>query len=598
MFKNSYKPHNSTGLENCGNSCFMNSAIQMLYTIDEYRDLLLDSKINKSSPIHALQTVFTEINTAKINHKTSVNENILEKLYKIIHKSFPEKLRWGAQGDSQEFLSYLIDETIKYFNNEITKNLFLFDLESVSYCKSNNVKSNEENHIDESLLLSLDLYDKKNNFNLNNLVKKYTNVEKLETQLSRCVKTNKSYIKKNIIIPAQNKYLFIQLKRFSYINGALKFNDMEISINQTIKINNSNYSLLGVIFRKGSDNSGHYIYATYSNGKLHKVYNDSRVNTNLYDFTLDNHAYILLYIKTSEINNHIPIEKKINILNIESKKINNKISLNLATKNKLLKNEKALVLQYIKELKNKTKKIDKNIVTVTELSQIAHTNNSKQIANNYKYAKKLQMANNENLTNIETPNNSNNETNNSNKIAVNYRYAKKLQMTNNEKLTNNETNNNSNNSKQIANNYKYAKNLQKKYNQELSNEHITRELQNKNNQENITKQSQNNNEEYSKKLKNNQELSNEHLARELQNKNNQGNLTKRLQNNNEEYSKKLKNNQERSNEQLARELQNKYNQEYSNEKLARELQNKYNQEYSNEQLARQLQNKYNKESNK
>ena len=41
-----YDLSNSIGLQNCGNTCYMNSAIQMLYSINEIREYIINENMN------------------------------------------------------------------------------------------------------------------------------------------------------------------------------------------------------------------------------------------------------------------------------------------------------------------------------------------------------------------------------------------------------------------------------------------------------------------------------------------------------------------------------------------------------------------------
>ena len=52
-----YEPYESIGLENCGNSCYMNSAIQMLLSINEYREYIINS--NSRNEKNNITSTFT-----------------------------------------------------------------------------------------------------------------------------------------------------------------------------------------------------------------------------------------------------------------------------------------------------------------------------------------------------------------------------------------------------------------------------------------------------------------------------------------------------------------------------------------------------------
>jgi ubiquitin C-terminal hydrolase len=289
---------NIVGLENCGNSCYLNSAIQTLYSIKEYREGILNYKIIKNNKEHKviniIKKVFKliDISNNRLNNKSNkyISSNKICSLFEELHNTcfYSIGIKWGQQADSQEILSFIIDKTCELLN---LKKIFSFNLITSSYCKINNIKINKENRSEESLLLSLPLYKKCNS--ILKLINEYEKTEKLETSLSRCSKLKTSYRKLNINIPEKNKYLFIQLKRFNYKKGEIEFIDRKIQVNHKIKLSNKKFILKNCILIK--DN--HYICAIYKNCKLIRVYNDIICSNNLGNFELNKNGYIFIYEK-------------------------------------------------------------------------------------------------------------------------------------------------------------------------------------------------------------------------------------------------------------------------------------------------------------
>ena len=505
-----YTPIISVGLENCGNSCFMNSAIQMLFAIDEFREFILQSSINKSQVLSALQNIFKLMKSSK----SYVQSNSLINSFKILQKSYPENIPWGGQGDSQEFLSYLIDQV------DAIKILFKCELDTSSYCKNNNnIITKEEVRKDPSLLISLDI--SKGN-SLSDLIDQYRNVEKLDKSsgLSRCSQNN-SYIENNIVIPKNNKYLFIQLQRSIYTQRGQQFVDKKINIEQHIKINNTKYTLLNVILRTGSNTSGHYINATYKDGKLFKVYNDAHVSQNLGNFTLDNHAYILVYIRDRDSKNNVNQNNIINKLNKQSSKINNNIHKKLAKQKEILEKEKKVITQHIIELQNKENIINEKIEHIEKINNNNNNNNNNniqqiaiQINKNYKFAKRL--SENNTLGNNVINNTYNTPSNNTSRNNT----PRNNTPRNNTLRNNTPRNNTQKYSNQINKNYKFAQRLSE--NNTLGNNVINNTPSN-------------NNEVFAKKLQ--QEFNNEVLAKKLQQEFNNEILARKLQN---QYNKNIK----------------------------------------------------------
>ena len=211
---------------------------------------------------------------------------------------------FGSQQDSQELLLYIINNT--FDSNTFDPNFFSFSLDEDIYCSKNGVNSNLAHNNEKCVFLVLPVttnYINPIKNSLSELIKYFETDEKLTVnyQLQRCINNGKDTHKRfNIKIPSENKYLFIQLNRLLKnfkINVELYF-DKDINIEYQLYINNYRYDLIGVILRNGSYSSGHYIYATIKNNKIHKVYDDEGVYDNLRMWSdLKKHAYVLLYRK-------------------------------------------------------------------------------------------------------------------------------------------------------------------------------------------------------------------------------------------------------------------------------------------------------------
>jgi ubiquitin C-terminal hydrolase len=495
MFHKSYTPITSKGLNNQTNACFMNSALQMLYTIDEYRKLILNSRNNNNKNnkdvIISIKKIFNLINK---NKNIYVGREELHEPYEVLYKSvFNEDLY--LQQDSQEFLSAILDKSSNYFSN--LNKLYEYNFNSKTFCSKNDQNTLKEENYNNSSIISLDIVrlinNKKEliNNSLTGLLKIYQRPELLsnENKLDRCSNNLKSYRKININIPKENKYLFIQLKRFivtninyekEIINGA--YVEDYIKIEHIININGNRYFLLGAILRSGTFTGGHYIYTTFKNGRVYKTYDDSTVINNKIDnYTLENNAYVLLYareynltekseinqldtsIKENIIKKNILLKNKINKININKENIEHKLGINENYINKSQeyhkmpnknKNINITIENIEKKIQNKNNLLKREINLITK----KENNIKKQLELNHEYSKKLQQEeNNYNLAkNLQKENN--------------YNLAKKLQQEENnynlaKKLQQEE--NNYNLAKKLQeeeNNYNLAKNLQQKEN--------------------------------------------------------------------------------------------------------------------------------------
>ena len=505
---NSYKFENSVGLENCGQSCYMNSALQMLYSINEYRDFILNNNLNNnlnnSSTVSIIKKIFKLIQTNK-GSSIRIKRDILQPIYKILYKQiFKENNTFGSQQDSEQILSFIIGQTSDLY----ILSIFSFQLIKDTYCRKNNVNNNLQQMFETTHILLLAVTKNYTNAiknSLTELIKYFEIDEKLNVKLNRCGNSN-THTKLTIKIPEENKYLFIQLKRL-FVDF---YFDKDINIEQQLYINNNIYILIGVILRKGSQKSGHYIYATFKNNKIHKVYDDESVYNNLkYGFELNKHSYILLYKK---------FEKKVNILakvnennkiratNEKVKQIDTSILQLLEEKKKLLEYQNKVLLKHSSNILEKEQHIKKELIQnkryikTWENKLQEYIENKKQINNNYKIS--LQLAsNNFNQDSKVNTSLSFNENMNGNKTNLSERNVDTIIN-----LQQKELNKYAVKKKQINNNYQLAQQLQKEYN-EPNKQH------NNNYYIDPTMQQEYNNEQLALKLQ--QEYNNEQLSNKI-----------------------------------------------------------------------------------
>lgn len=91
------------GLDNLGNTCYMNSSLQALYATKPFRDYIL-KKANCSKELHtATKKLFKQMND--IDSKTSVEPKNFWQVFTKTKSEFQDRL----QHDSQEFLSFMIN---------------------------------------------------------------------------------------------------------------------------------------------------------------------------------------------------------------------------------------------------------------------------------------------------------------------------------------------------------------------------------------------------------------------------------------------------------------------------------------------------------
>jgi ubiquitin C-terminal hydrolase len=273
------------GLNNIGNTCYLNSALQMLLLNHDFCNLILNYNGGTSQILNNISNFI--INYYK-NNDSSISPNIIKNIIESKYRMF----HGFEQHDAYECLFCLfniINDEINNINkNYNLYNVYGFDLESKVACKlkecnHNNIK------IDKELILNL---------TIENTLKKsflgFTSKELLIDEY-KCDKCNiKSIVSKKLNILSYPKNLLICLKRFDYNNnrGYKINNSIEIPLEIPMLFNK--YKLQGAIIHSGSYYSGHYIYIGNINNTWY-LFNDNIVNE-IHD--LNNYlpnAYCLYY---------------------------------------------------------------------------------------------------------------------------------------------------------------------------------------------------------------------------------------------------------------------------------------------------------------
>ena len=515
----------------------MNSVLQLLYSIDDFREEIL--KLNKESDvISCIKNIFELLK--KTTNEYVKEEEIIE-CYKILYRLIEKGGELYKQQDAQELLSEILNKFD--FNYPNITDIYSFEITTETYCLTSNSTSKEKLNINNPVMypfISLDIKKEKEELTLIDLIDNFMEPLKLDNKekLSRC--NSNSYTKNIINIPENNRYLIFHLKR--YKEGSDKFNKSSINIDKKIELLSNTYILVGAVLKSGTEKGGHYVYATYSNGDLYKVYNDLTIHTKYSNMTLNKNSYILLY-KRFNVNRLYTLgihQFNINKLELNKQKLEEERKKLLENEKNIIKKELNIITNNKKVLTAEQKNLKEQIIKINSLIQNSmlsdtenlekkYKNEKKQINNNRKFAKTLQKEYNNEQINI-------------NKILAE-NLEKEYNNINNRNNNNNNINNRNNNSK---NNNKNNNNNNKNNNNNNKN--------NNNNNKNNTNNNNNNNNNNNSTNKSNQQFINELLSRNLQ------------QQYNEEFAKNLK--QQYNNEEFAKNLQ----QQYNNEEFARKLQ--------------------------
>ena len=243
--------NNMKGFNNIGNTCYLNSGLQLLIN-------------NKDLCQEIVNTSNSELsNFIKEYYNNNTNNTLTPRFIKEIVEQKNNQFRGFGQNDSFEFIIYFLE----YILSIIKSNPYEIKSTTRIKCKLLNclniINTDEKNNF-----LLLDIDEDKND--LDDLYRKYKSREKIDYKCSKCNKN--VFASKLINITRWPKDLIIVLKRFNY-NGRGQKISSEIEIPLSWR---HNYKLNGLVFHSGNVSGGHYIYIGLTNNRW-LIYNDDSV---------------------------------------------------------------------------------------------------------------------------------------------------------------------------------------------------------------------------------------------------------------------------------------------------------------------------------
>jgi ubiquitin C-terminal hydrolase len=359
---NNYDVINLVGIQNESVICYITTVIQILYSIKEIREYFLNTSFNKTNVNNnnikiIIKKIFNIINSKlRINNKSYITKEEIMKFYKdlflligerptynkatINHKignlysniDFSPKIH-SIQGDVTEILRKILDILPDNIKSDFMINILDKTICEVGEKKINNKYKINNQGIHSNLdMLILNFPEQKilyKSYELTDLINFYTRKEKIS--LANC--TGTGY--KQIDIENTQKYLFITLIRSIYVTHTEQtYNTTPVNVMYNLKINKSNYKLIGMILKTGSANKGHFIYCTMKNNNPYKIYDNENVytiinnknknkynvkdvngNNKTYKLSLEINSYVLLYTKIEKTEpNNIKMHLDIDIL--------------------------------------------------------------------------------------------------------------------------------------------------------------------------------------------------------------------------------------------------------------------------------------------
>ena len=337
-----YKDKGLTGLANVGNSCYINSCLQLLshtYELNDFLDILNKDKINNNvegvilvewnklrqlmwsenctvAPmgfIKALQDVSKKKGWTMFSGY--MQNDVTEFLLFVIdcfHSGLKREVNMSISGNVKNGVDSLASECYKMmqsmYKTEFSEILNIFYGISVTQIKSQDSNEVLSRRCEPFSILTLSLPEKPET-NIFECLDMYSSDEELKGENAwQNDKTNKKEdVKKNIIFWSLPNVLIIDLKRFN--NANRKINSMvhtpinNIDLSKYVHGYNASdyiYDLFGTGNHMGNAQGGHYTAnIKNSNGKWYN-FNDTNITEIQENKIISPHTYCLFYRKKNK----------------------------------------------------------------------------------------------------------------------------------------------------------------------------------------------------------------------------------------------------------------------------------------------------------
>ncbi|KAH7294343.1 hypothetical protein KP509_28G067600 [Ceratopteris richardii] len=304
------------GLNNLGNTCFLNSVLQCLtYTppLASYFQEGLHKTSCRVMGFCAMCSLETHVKQALSSPGRVISPNHLVKNLRCISRSF----HMGRQEDAHEYMRYLIEALQKCCpldahvsgpssaRKNFIQRIFAGQLQSQVKCS---VCAHPSNTYDPFLDLSLDIVKADS---LLKALARFTATDILDGDnkyfCGKCRRKVKAH--KQFKIHDAPHVLTIQFKRFSSSGGFGGKIDKNVHFDRTLDLSpyvngkegKVKYSLYGVLVHAGwSTHSGHYFCFVRTSADIWHRLDDSRVSQVSERSVLEQKAYILFYVREYE----------------------------------------------------------------------------------------------------------------------------------------------------------------------------------------------------------------------------------------------------------------------------------------------------------
>lgn len=285
------------GLKNIGNTCFMNSALQLVLNCDYLNDALLNT--------HCSEEIISTYKDLVIEYRNSKSAIVPRKIKNVLSSKCNQFIGF-YQEDSHEFVALLLgrmEKELRLKNKKDNTMGNILDMKVTITVRSteSNMKSS---HNEILTILPLDLPNDNRDIELKDCIDDYTSIQQIDGKVEFEEKTADGKRKKSkengnqqLTITGSGKYILIQLKRFVQ-NAIGRYSKKVNKVHSPLVMDTSfgTYNLKSFIVQMGSMGGGHYI-SFIKDKNTWKCADDSNIS-----IVEDNHikelvkcAYMLCY---------------------------------------------------------------------------------------------------------------------------------------------------------------------------------------------------------------------------------------------------------------------------------------------------------------
>ncbi|KAH0631939.1 hypothetical protein JD844_019849 [Phrynosoma platyrhinos] len=306
------------GLQNLGNTCFLNSALQCLTYTPPLANYMLSHEHSKTCHEQGFCMMCTM--QGHITQALSNSGNVIKPMPVINDlRRIAKHFRFGNQEDAHEFLRYTVDAMQKACLNGSNKldrhtqaTTFIHQIFGGylrSRVKCMNCKGVSDTY-DPYLDITLEI---KSAQSVNKALEQFVKPEQLDGENAyKCSKCKKMVpASKRFTVHRASNVLTLSLKRFANFSGGKITKEVKypeyLDIRPYMSLPNGEpiiYALYAVLVHTGfSCHAGHYYcYIKASNGQWYQM-NDSTVSNSDIRTVLNQQAYVLFYIRSHDMKN-------------------------------------------------------------------------------------------------------------------------------------------------------------------------------------------------------------------------------------------------------------------------------------------------------